>query len=83
MILDTSFVIDVMDSSKSVLLPDWLETGQNRQYIASVTVLELYEGVVRAMHSKHERRSVLEVLDTKVVLPADNSVMKKAGEISG
>lgn len=84
MILDTSFVIDVMNSDDDALNAYQVyENSREQQYLSAQTVYELYFGVERAMHSVAERRRVRDVVDTKAVLPADRAVMKKAGRIRG
>ena len=51
--------------------------------VASITSLELYEGVGRSRKPEAEKRKVLSVLDSKHVIPADHGVMRRAGELSG
>lgn len=51
--------------------------------MAAITVLELYEGIELADRPDDERSRVLEVLDSKHVIPAGHEVMRKAGSISG
>mgnify|MGYP000123811235 FL=1 len=83
MILDTSFVIDLIRSANGA--PARLEDVQARrlpQKLSAITLLELYEGVRRTDRSEAERESVLEVLDSKAVVPADQSIMRRAGELS-
>ena len=84
MILDTAFVIDVMDGDDDAISEyREYEAAREQQYLSSITILELYEGIARAMDSATERRAVRDVIDTKPVLPADRAVMKKAGTLSG
>jgi tRNA(fMet)-specific endonuclease VapC len=83
-ILDTAFVIDVMDGDDDAIqASEKYEDASEQQYLSAISVLELYEGVVRAIHSDDERRRVRDVIDTKPVIPADRAVMKKAGKVSG
>lgn len=84
MILDTAFVIDVMNGDEdAVETYRAFETAGQQQYLSSITVLELYEGVARAFDSETERERVRDVIDTRPVVPADRTVMAKAGRISG
>lgn len=84
MILDTSFVVDVMNGDDDALDTYRVyENAREQQYLSAQTVYELYFGIERAMHSDAERRRVRDVIDTKAVLPADRAVMKKAGKIRG
>lgn len=84
MILDTAFVIDVMNGDEGATEAyREFETAGQQQYLSSITVLELYEGIARAFDSPTERERVTNVIDTRPVLPADQTVMAKAGRISG
>lgn len=83
MIEDTSFVIDLLDGDDGAI--DRLEAleGERRpEKVSSITVLELHEGIARSDTPADERRKVLEVLDSKTVVPADEDVMGHAGELS-
>lgn len=83
MIEDTSFVIDLLcgdDAARSFL--DVIERENRPEKVASVTVLELYEGLARSNASTERRQKVLDVLDTKHAIDADAAVMRKAGRLS-
>ena len=84
MIQDTTFVIDVLrgDDDAEALL-SVLESESRPQKASAVTVLELYEGVARANTPDDKRREVLDVLESKHVVEADATVMRKAGQLSG
>lgn len=84
MIQDTTFVIDVLAGDEGALeaLRD-IDSERKPEKVSSVTVLELYEGVSRSDRPDDERSVVLEVLDTKTVIPADHDVMRRAGRLSG
>lgn len=84
MIQDTSFVVDLLrgdDDAEAFL--DVVERESRPQKISSVTVLELYEGVVRSGTPQAKRERILDVLETKHVVDADQAVMRKAGKLSG
>jgi len=84
MIQDTSFLIDILNGDPDALdTLDLLEREHRPQKVASITSLELYEGVRRSDKPDDEKRAVLRVLDSKHVIPADHPVMKRAGELSG
>jgi predicted nucleic acid-binding protein len=51
--------------------------------VSSVTLLELHECVRQSTHPSEERAQVLDVLDSKTVIPAGKSIMRRAGEMSG
>jgi predicted nucleic acid-binding protein len=84
MIQDTSFLIDILNGdpdAQEVL--ELIERGNRPEKIASITSLELYEGIHRSQKPDSEKQKVLRVLDSKHVIPADHNVMKQAGELSG
>lgn len=84
MIEDTSFVVDVLrDDADAVRFLEIIEKERRPEKVASVTVLELYEGLARSDASKARRRRVLDVLDTKHVVGADAALMRRAGKLSG
>ena len=84
MIQDTSFIIDLLrgDDDAAMFL-DVIERDSRPQKISSVTVLELYEGVGRAETPRDKRERILAVLDSKSVVAADETIMRKAGTLSG
>ena len=84
MIQDTTFVIDVLrgDDDAEALL-SVLESESRPQKVSAVTVLELYEGVARANTPDDKRQEVLDVLESKHVVEADATVMRRAGQLSG
>lgn len=82
MILDTAFVVDLMDGDPgAVERAELLADGGEPEHLSAVTVFELYYGIWRHDYSEAERERVTSVLDTKVVLPADGAVMTEAGEL--
>jgi len=84
MIQDTSFVIDVLSGEEGALdVLAEIENDRKPEKVSSVTVLELYEGVERSDRPDDEATEVLDVLDSKTVVPADHDVMRRAGRLSG
>ncbi|MFW6436736.1 MAG: type II toxin-antitoxin system VapC family toxin [Halococcoides sp.] len=84
MILDTAFLIDLMNGDEDALeKARWMEENRVQQRLSAMTLFELYYGIARATHSKKERESVESVLSSKPVHPADGAVMRKAGRLSG
>ena len=84
MIQDTSFISDVLNgdpNAQDVL--ELIERENRPEKVASITSLELYEGIQRSQRPADEKQTVLSVLDSKHVIPADHSIMKHAGELSG
>ena len=59
------------------------EAERSPEKVSSVTLLELYEGIRRSTRPGEEQKRVLKMLDSKAVIDADASIMRRAGEISG
>ena len=84
MLLDTSFLIDLMNGDEdAVEKARELETELVQQRISSMTLFELYYGIARATESENERQNVEDVLASKPIHPADTAVMRKAGRLAG
>ncbi len=84
MIQDTTFVVDVIRGDDGALARlDDVESRNRPEKLSAVTVLELYEGIQRSARPGDETQAVLDVLDSKTIVPADHAVMRRAGEISG
>lgn len=84
MIEDTSFIIDVLDGDDTAFdLLELIERERRPEKVAAITILELYEGVQRVPNPSAERQRILSVLDSKQVVTADHTIMKRAGELSG
>lgn len=84
MLLDTSFLIDLMNGDAgAVAKAEELERDLVQQRLSSMTLFELHYGVARSTESSREREIVEETLSSKPVHPADEAVMRKAGRIAG
>ena len=84
MLLDTSFLIDLMGGDEgAVEKARELESDLVQQRLSAVTLFELYYGIARATDSDAEREKVEDVLASKPIHPADTAVMRKAGRLSG
>lgn len=84
MLLDTSYLIDVMNGDEgAVEKARELETNLVQQRLSSMTLFELYYGIARVTDSDTERETVEGVLASKPMYPADTAVMRKAGRLSG
>lgn len=84
MLLDTSFLIDLMRGDEAAIeKARQLEEDLVQQRVSSMTLFELYYGVARSNQSESERETVEDVLATKPIHPADGVVMRKAGRLSG
>ena len=84
MLLDTAFLIDLMNGDEgAVQKARELEQDLVQQRISSMTLFELCYGISRAADSDAERETVERVLASKPIHPADTAVMRKAGGLSG
>lgn len=84
MLLDTSFLIDLMNGDDgAVETARELERDLVQQRLSSMTLFELYYGIARAIDAESERETVEDVLASKPVHPADAAVMRKAGRLAG
>lgn len=82
MILDTTFLIDVMNSEEDVaeLVADLDESGTSM--VATPTVMELWEGIHRADSTTAEREAVQKLLEDLREVPFDRECAMKTGEIN-
>lgn len=84
MIVDTSFVLDVIDDVDAAV-------SKEREYeiqgvplvIPAMTVLELYIGVGKVANTMEERRAVEAVLDSYPLVDMTPSISRRAGRILG
>ncbi|MFB6163361.1 MAG: type II toxin-antitoxin system VapC family toxin [Halococcoides sp.] len=84
MILDTAFLIDLMNGDDDAIdTAREMERDRVQQRLSAMTLFELYYGIARAADSESERETVEDVLSSKPVHPADSAVMQKAGRLAG
>lgn len=82
MILDSTFLIDVLRGEGTVeeLLGE-VDVSEPL-FVASVTVMELYEGIYLAKSTERERAVVEEMLDGINEIGFDRTCAKRAGQIN-
>lgn len=84
MILDTTFLLDLRyGDGDAVRLARDLDASPKRQRVSAVTVFELFTGVVQSNDSDAEAEAVLDVVETKEIVPIDWIVARKAGKLHG
>lgn len=84
MIVDTSFVLDVIDDLDAAVSKEReLEVEGVPLVIPSMTVLELYIGVGMVANTQEERRKVEAVLDSYPLVDVTPSIARRAGRILG
>ena len=84
MIVDTSFVLDVIDDIEVALTKEQeLEAENVPLVIPSMTVLELYIGVGKVANTREERQKVEAVLDAYPLVDMTPSISRRAGRLLG
>ncbi|ELY45787.1 PIN domain-containing protein [Natronorubrum tibetense] len=84
MIVDTSFVLDVIDDVEPAVQKEQeLEAESIPLVIPSMTVLELYIGVGKVANTLEERQKVEAVLDSYPVVDMTPSISRRAGRLLG
>lgn len=82
MILDTSFLIDVLRGENTIGEAVQTVDEQGTARVSSITVMELWEGVHLAESSERERTVVKELLEDLREAPFDRECGTIAGEIA-
>ena len=84
MIVDTSFVLDVIDGVDAAVEKEReLEAESVPLVIPSMTVLELYIGVGTVTSTREERQRVEAVLDSYPLVDMTSSISRRAGRLLG
>lgn len=84
MIVDTSFILDVIDDvDVAVTKEQELEAENVPLVIPSMTVLELYIGVGKVAPTRTERQQVEAVLDSYPLVDMTPSISRRAGRLLG
>jgi len=84
MIVDTSYVLDLIDREESALAKEReLEAAAVPLVVPAMTALELYIGVGKAADSQVERQRVEGILDAYPRAEMSMRISKRAGRILG
>lgn len=84
MIVDTSFILDVIDDVDAAVTKEQeLEAENVPLVIPSMTVLELYIGVGKVAPTRTERQRVEAVLDSYPLVDMTPSISRRAGRLLG
>lgn len=84
MIVDTSFLLDVVDQKEpAVTKTRTLESEGVPLALPTMTVLELYIGVGKAEDVREERRVVEAVFDSHPIVETTPSISRRAGRLLG
>ena len=84
MILDTCFIIDVLHKDKNAInkLKE-LTRAQESQILTTVNVFELFTGIFQYARPEHERKNVMDIINSQIIAPLDFESSTKGGEIDG
>ena len=84
MIMDTCFVIDLMNNdTKAVKKIENLTKGGEPLFLTAVTIFELFSGVVRSNKPEKEKSKIIEALNGQLILNLDDKSAEKAGNVDG
>ncbi|EMA31528.1 MULTISPECIES: PIN domain-containing protein [Haloarcula] len=82
MIVDTSFILDIIDGVEAAVEKKReLEAANVPLVIPSMTVLELYIGVGKIANTSEERQTVEAVLDSYPLIDMTPSISRRAGRL--
>lgn len=81
-VLDSSFLIDVLHGQERALqLLQMFKEREARLFVASLTVMELWEGVHRCKLPEQEKEKIEGILSTVTVLPFHEKEAKIAAHL--
>lgn len=84
MILDTSYLIDLMEGDEgAVIRKEKLLDLNETQRISAATIFELWSGISASNRSEEEKVKVLRAISGINVVNVTTSIAEKAGEIRG
>jgi predicted nucleic acid-binding protein len=84
MILDTSFLIDVMNADDAALRKvDEIEGDGLEQHVPAMTLQELFIGVGASDLPERERHKIEYVVESRPILPTTEEIARKAGRVDG
>jgi predicted nucleic acid-binding protein len=84
MVLDTSFLIDVMHADDAALeKADGIETDGLEEHVPAMTLQELFIGVGASDLPERDRHRIEYVVESRPILPTTEEIARKAGRIDG
>lgn len=84
MILDTTFLIDLMENEAAACdkLNLLIKMGEP-QLVTALTIFELYSGLARSSKQEQEKQKIINALHGQLIVHLDCDAAEKAGEIDG
>ena len=84
MILDSSFLIDLMNADEdAITVADDLESTNEPQRVPTQVVYELYVGVGYTEQTHDEVGRIQSVLNSRPIVPLTDEIARRAGRIDG
>ena len=84
MILDTNFIIDLMNKEDSASKKlDVLLKNQEKLAVTSVTVFELFSGLAQAEKKTEEKIKIMNILKSINSITLDDDCAKMGGQVDG
>ena len=84
MILETSFVVDILQGDEDAISKMQSLIDQNIPYeITSPTIFELWGGLVNLEKPEKERQRIISLMEDIIIYPLDEESAKIAGNIDG
>ena len=84
MILDTNFIIDVMNGDEKALNKlDKIENSSSSVSTTAITLFELWSGINQASKSEEEKEKVMNVISSLTIYSLDEKSAKIAGKKDG
>lgn len=84
MILDTSFLIDLMEKEDGAIVrKQKLDEKSETCRVSAATIFELWAGIFMSKKTEHEKKKVLNALSEVNVISLNGRISEKAGELHG
>lgn len=84
MILDTTLIIDLMENiPEAIGKVKQLQLRQEHLFVSSITIFELWAGIWQSGKTEKEKRKVLDILESQLILDFSKADAEEAGKIQG
>ncbi len=84
MILDTNFIIDLMDGlPEAIAKQEQMQNQKENLFVCTPTIFELFTGVAKSSFPEKEKQKVREILQSQLVLELNKYSAEEAGKING
>lgn len=84
MILDTTFLIDLMDQlPEAISKIQELEERREKLLVSSISIFELWTGIAQSKYPEKEKQKVSRILGSQLFVDFDQVSAEEAGKING